>query len=309
MLLKFSSSTKIVVSLLLLILTLFTITSMFNFFRKCQKFEIVETRYFSCPDIADFTFQYPVFRGWENISLNRELCELRIKDVSNLAYLTVQISIDKGVLLTLSNSSKKNEHGISYILDSKKEELRFMLGDKLGTGDVHIKIFRFPIKQKNKNISGFSSEQFFKMVIESFKLVREKSGNAEFNYLKTLQSIAQDIVGLKNEFPQLSEFLPSKNVENEQLIISYGYHTHTAAYHGGWTSGVPNPDDDGVWFYIDFHEADSQAQIHTQPETIAMCLGSKRVSFLMLEGQKTKSLAGRIWTVLQNHGAKRCVEP
>lgn len=128
-----------------------------------------------------------------------------------------------------------------------------------------------------------------------------------YDYSKTLQSIAQDIATLKNEFPQLVEFLPTKNAEDERLVISYGYHTHRAEHIGGWTSGVPNPDDDGVWFYIDFHEADSQAQIHTQPMTIDnMCLGAKRASFLMLEGQKTKSLEGPMWTILQNHGVKKC---
>jgi len=305
MFLKSLPSVKIILSLLLLVLILL-VTFMFNPFKKSSKYEILETRDFSCPSMTAFTFKYPVFKKWENVSLNQESCELRIKDNTDYTFITIRVSIGKGVLFALSSSPKKNEQGVPYILDSKNEELRFMLGDKPGTGDVSIKIFRLPIKQKDQNISGFSADQFFNTVIESFKLTRETVNDSEYNYLKTLQLIAQDIATLKNEFPQLVEFSTTKNVEDERLVISYGYHTHQAEHVGGWTSGVPNPDDDGVWFYIDFHEADSQAQIHTQPATIDMCLAKKRVSFLMLGGQKTKPLEGPIWTILQNHGVKQC---
>ncbi len=302
---KFLPQNKIVF-LLSLVVIILIIIFMFNPFKKSSKYEIIETRDFSCPSMTAFTFKYPVFKKWENVSLNQESCELRIKDNTGYTFVTIRVSIGKGVLFALSSSLKKNEQGVPYILDSKNGELRFMLGDKSGTGDVSIKIFRLPIKQQNQNISGFSGDQFFKTIIESFSLKKETVNNSEYDYSKTLGVMAQDIATLKNEFPQLVEFSTTKNVEDERLVISYEYHTHKAERVGGWTSGVPNPDDDGVWFYIDFHEADSQAQIHTQPMTIDMCLGAKRVSFLMLEGQKTKSLEGPIWTILQNHGVKRC---
>ncbi len=124
------------------------------------------------------------------------------------------------------------------------------------------------------------------------------------DYLNRLQAIAQDISALKPEFAQLSKFSVAKNTRTDQLEITYGYHTHNPQHRGGWTSGVPNPDDDGVWFYIDFHDAGSTAQIHTQPIYPALHLGDRVVEFLILEGATTKSVGGRITAILKAHGAQ-----
>ncbi|OGC05577.1 hypothetical protein A2526_05865 [candidate division WOR-1 bacterium RIFOXYD2_FULL_36_8] len=152
--------------LLLLPFALVLLTAfMFNPFKKSPEYEIVEVRDFSWPS---FTFKYPVFKKWENISLDQEGCELMIKDNKNYTFITIRVRIEKSVLFTLF-SSKKNKQGIPYILDSKNQELRFMLGDKPGRGEIIIKIFKLPIK--NQDIHGFSNDQFFKTIIESFKLV------------------------------------------------------------------------------------------------------------------------------------------
>jgi hypothetical protein len=136
---------------------------------------------------------------------------------------------------------------------------------------------------------------------------RSGSGDTlEPNPLEVLQALARDIEGLKGEFPQLKDFSPAQSLVTERLMISYSYHTHSARHGGGWTSGVPNPDDDGIWFYIDFHDPDSQAQIHTQPITPSLCLGRKRASFLILEGSQTKPVAGRIGSLLSKHDVKPC---
>jgi hypothetical protein len=126
------------------------------------------------------------------------------------------------------------------------------------------------------------------------------------DYWKPLQAIARDIAKLETDFPQLRDFSPTKNGDIRRLALDYGYHTHQAQHRGGWTSEVPNPDDDGIWFYIDFHEPDSRAQIHTQPVVAKLCLADKRVSFLILEGKNTKSVAGRIGNILRSHGVKEC---
>jgi hypothetical protein len=123
---------------------------------------------------------------------------------------------------------------------------------------------------------------------------------------KVLQAIAQGIEGLKGEFPQLKEFSPEQAFDAERLTISYSYRTHRSDRRGGWTAGVPNPDEDGIWFYIDLHDPDSQAQIHTQPVTVALCLGQKRAMFLILEGSQTKSVAGRISSLMSEHGITSC---
>src|SRR5439155_16106696 len=85
------------------------------------------------------------------------------------------------------------------------------------------------------------------------------------DYSGVLKSVARDIAALKSSYPQLRDFSATKNVNLDDFMISYQYHTHKFKGGGGWTAGVPNPDDDGVWFHIDFHDANSTAQIHTQP--------------------------------------------
>ena len=121
-----------------------------------------------------------------------------------------------------------------------------------------------------------------------------------------ITSVARDIAALKEKFPQLADFSAQKHADLKQLQISYGYRTHRAEQRGGWTSGVPNPDRDGVWFYIDLHDADSAAQIHTQPVGSGLCVDGRRVAFLILEGAAVKSLRAEILAVLTRRGAKSC---
>lgn len=134
------------------------------------------------------------------------------------------------------------------------------------------------------------------------------AGADTVDYARVMRDIARDIAALKPEYPQLAGFDAAK-VDGGEPKISYGFHTHAAPRSGGWTSGVPNPDADGVWFYIDFHDPDSTAQIHTQPVIAAQCLGTKRVSLLILEGAATRPLEAQIQRILQAHGAGRCGRP
>src|SRR5262245_52945003 len=80
-----------------------------------------------------------------------------------------------------------------------------------------------------------------------------------------LKAIAMDIEKLKTDFPQLRDFSAATHLHAEPPSISYAFHTHAPERAGGWTSGVPNPDADGIWFYIDLHNPSSRLQIHTQP--------------------------------------------
>lgn len=121
-----------------------------------------------------------------------------------------------------------------------------------------------------------------------------------------LAAVARELEALKTEFPQLSGFTGVD--AREPLRLTHQFHTHRATKRGGWTAGVPNPDPDGIWFSIEVYERDSHAQRHSQPITEPWCLGSRRVQFLILEGEKTKPVAGRIRQILGAHGAKRCSE-
>jgi hypothetical protein len=123
----------------------------------------------------------------------------------------------------------------------------------------------------------------------------------------TLQVIARDIEGLRASYPQLADFSAQRNANPASLAISYAFHTHEPEPTGGWTSGVPNPDKDGLWFHINFHPANSRAEIDTQPMTITpQCLGHMRVGFLILEGAKARSVNGALWRILRAHGVEEC---
>jgi hypothetical protein len=122
------------------------------------------------------------------------------------------------------------------------------------------------------------------------------------SYQSAIDGIATGIERLKGQYPQLAEFSSREHCDRDRLIISYGYRTHEAPHTGGWTSGVPNPDEDGVWFYIDLHHPDSQAQIHTQPVVPRYRFEAKEVMFLMLEGERTESIRGAILEIFRDNG-------
>ena len=123
---------------------------------------------------------------------------------------------------------------------------------------------------------------------------------------KALDAIARAIEARKPDFPQLASFSAARNLRADALTIDYSFKTHKPEGRGGWTSGVPNPDPDGVWFYIDIHSPDSMAQIHTQPMVEQLCFGKMRVQFLSLEGAKTKRVVGSIRAILLKNGVTRC---
>lgn len=123
------------------------------------------------------------------------------------------------------------------------------------------------------------------------------------SYADAIRSIAAAIERLKPEYPQLAGFSAARNANVDRLTITYDHHTHRARHRGGWTSGVPNPDDDGLWFHLDFHDPSSTAQIHTQPVVPELRYREKRVMFLILEGKATRPVAPALNRILGEHGA------
>lgn len=121
---------------------------------------------------------------------------------------------------------------------------------------------------------------------------------------EALERIALAIERLKGSYPQLADFSVSQHLDRGGLTISYGYHTHRSRRRGGWTAGVPNPDPDGVWLHIDFHDPGSTAQIHTQPVVPELRYRDKRVMFLILEGERTRRLAGALDRILRDEGVR-----
>ena len=128
----------------------------------------------------------------------------------------------------------------------------------------------------------------------------------EIDYKKTLLEISHSIEALKKDYPNLNEFSTANHTKLDDLSISYSFHTHVAQHRGGWSSGVPNPDDDGIWFHLDFHDPNSRAKIHTQPLVKTMCIGNKISFLLILEGKYSKPVSSAIWAILESNGSKPC---
>ena len=156
-----------------------------------QTSQILETRDFSCPGMTGFTFKYPVFKGWEvkETSLDGNECRITlynkeyisspsmeqhtgfIRIFANEANLSGEKFVTRdipGVLVapnpSPSKNAKTNRFGVKY--DLYDDEVVFYIS--LPNGDFAIDI-QPPM---NAEKSGFSYDQFFQTVIESFKLIK-----------------------------------------------------------------------------------------------------------------------------------------
>ena len=122
---------------------------------------------------------------------------------------------------------------------------------------------------------------------------------------RAISAIAKDIEALKSEFPQLAEFSVKTHSNLDRLHVSYAYKTHEPKRRAGWLGAVPHPDSDGIWFYIDIHDANSMAQIHTQPVTgRRLRFGKDHVQFLILEGSATQRISEHLERIMKKHGVQ-----
>lgn len=190
---KFLSSTKITFLLLLLAL-IFIIAFMFNPSKKFSKYEITETTDFSCSGIEDFTFKYPVSTSWGVQSTLKkhsedQFCFVVFNKKNNAtgskpAQFTVQkitsprypvhgsLPLEYPPKLTL-----KNPQNTPYqIYPSNKTD---SFPDKPSTEVINYLTFYaddFAVEIKLDGMyslgESFSADQFFKTVIESFKLTK-----------------------------------------------------------------------------------------------------------------------------------------
>ena len=126
------------------------------------------------------------------------------------------------------------------------------------------------------------------------------------DYAALCRAIAADIEALRDEFPQLADFDADKAIVKESCTIGYTYKCHPATHVGGWTAAAPNPDPDGLWFHLGiWDEQDPEeagAQVNTQPAIPPWRIGARRVTFLILEGDETRSVAAEIFEILTRHG-------
>jgi hypothetical protein len=146
---------------------------------------------------------------------------------------------------------------------------------------------------------------YFVIIIGCIK-VNHAMDKANFNFSDILVNITKDILLLKSNYPQLSDFSIS-NVDFQTLKIWYEYRCHQSDDPGsGWAYGAPNPDNDGLWFYIGLWDEndpiESNAQINTQPVIPTMYIKDKRVTFLILEGSNTSLLNEQLKIILVKNG-------
>ena len=128
------------------------------------------------------------------------------------------------------------------------------------------------------------------------------AGAEGLNYAEIMTGIGRDLAGLAEEHPQLQDFSCAKHVHPQSLTIDYAFKTRSAPWKRGWLGGVPHPDPGGVWLYIDFHDPDSKAQLHTQPVIPGARIGSKEVLVLLLQGTNSNPLEPQIRDILKAHG-------
>ncbi len=159
--------------------------------------------------------------------------------------------------------------------------------------------------RKNRLLQNLISRKLVLILLVVFIFVsKEISVADETQYREFIKITSDEITMLKKTYPQLKKFSIDEHVDIENLRIDYSYHTHESDRGVGWTSGVPHPYSDGIWFYIDLHDKNSSAQIHTQPVTgISFKFGKKNICFLILEGSETKSISDDIISIFKQNGA------
>jgi hypothetical protein len=118
------------------------------------------------------------------------------------------------------------------------------------------------------------------------------------------RDIADAIERIRTQYPQLVEFR-ANTAQMRDCSIGYEFHTHAPTKRGGWTSATPEPDPDGIWFYIGIYDPagpDATLQIHTQPFVANWWIGERKVMFLVKEGAQTKRAGEQLLQILQRNG-------
>lgn len=118
-------------------------------------------------------------------------------------------------------------------------------------------------------------------------------------------AIAAALESLRPRFPALVEFRASTAMKRD-CVIEYRWHVGPPSGRGGgWTAAVPAPARDGAWFYVglyDPHGPDANDQINTQPVLPDWRIGTRKVTFLIREGEDTRGLGDAVLEVLRQHG-------
>ncbi len=166
------------------------------FFSHSGHYKIIETRTFSCPGMSGFTFQYPVFKGWEAgepyiiSGSDNKICEISLGPPytgSSIPTISVRIishwesgyTLKERYWFSYKMKEAQTPRGIRYLPMHLEEESRHSIfGNKKipdtiqfeVAADRHIRISLFGIPDG----SGFSCDAFWKTVVESFRVIQGK---------------------------------------------------------------------------------------------------------------------------------------
>jgi hypothetical protein len=125
------------------------------------------------------------------------------------------------------------------------------------------------------------------------------------SYPNTCRQIAEDIDRIAPRYAQLANFTVSRALVRP-CTIDYQFHTHAPQTAGGWSSAVPAPDRDGIWFYIGVWDpndpAEASSQINTQPVMPRWQIGERRVTFLVRDGDPSGRASEALHDILKRRG-------
>lgn len=220
---------------------------MFNPFKKSPHYEIGETRDFSCPGMTEFTFKYPVFKGWkmslEWLASDSTQCALffpnyyidhpaeekknKIADDRGLPY--IKLSIIPAIINPAPGdhvpkayrSETKNPAGIYYgeIIEAENGK-RFDNGVWFAFNNysvVRIEFFGISLKDD------FPLDQFLKTVIESFEIAAKDIANTQTLKAQKINDeiFIHKIVGLGDEVPDMRTYEQACQIPQEYFDKRY----------------------------------------------------------------------------------------
>jgi hypothetical protein len=148
---------------------------------------IVEYRNFSCPGMTGFSFQYPVFKGWDFDEPKKSitgLCDIALKKEASTDAKADQVDKPKIIVeqklysktdfeIPAEAVSYPNPNGVPYIYTKEELSGGDYASSHYGYAIFYGKEYKYYIDLDNLSEKiGFPSNDFFKKVIGSFKFTK-----------------------------------------------------------------------------------------------------------------------------------------
>ena len=182
-----------------------------------KKYEIVELKDFSCEGMNGFTFKHPVFKGWEIKRIKKtdvDKCTINLKWPGSLgsSFVTphVEVKQDMEIKMKISDKTPKNPQGVYYLGPSNRN-INFISPELL----VNINLFG-----TGNEDNGFSEKEFWKAVIESFRIIKVTEDQAT-------QIVLDEA---KKQRPNAKPYIAQKYFQNNVWIVEVNWEDVLDAY-------------------------------------------------------------------------------